>query len=185
MVDILHSIYGRKLGIDINGNLVVGGGIITNNDTTPTGIGQNGTIAAGATKTLTSADSGKTIFLNTLAGSVVTLPAATGSNVSYRFLVTVLATSASHKVQVANASDFMIGILPTMSDDPATVKAFAAANSGTVATNSDTITLNRTTTGSVTVGEWIEVRDIVANTWLVSGMLSATGTEATPFTAAV
>lgn len=144
-----------------------------------------GSQAGGATKTLTAVDSGKITNLDTLAGTVVTLPAATGSGAKYRFLVTVLATSASHKIQVANASDFMIGILPTMSDDPATVKAFAAANSGTVATNSDTITLNRTTTGSVTVGEWIQVEDVVANTWLVSGMLSATGTEATPFSAAV
>ena len=62
----------------------------------------------------------------------------------------------------------------------------SCANSGTVSTNSDTITLNRSTTGSVTLGEWLEVEDIAANTWAVNGMLSATGAAfATPFTAAV
>lgn len=144
-------------------------------------------VAAGATKTLTAANNNQTIKLDTLAGSVVTLPAATGSGTKFKFLVSVLATSASHKIQVANASDFMVGLISGARVDTAnTVLGFAAANSGTVATNSDTITLNRTTTGSVTVGEWIEVEDIAANTWEVSGMLSATGALfATPFTAAV
>lgn len=145
------------------------------------------TVAAGATKTLTAADNGKVILLDTAAGSVVTLPAATGSGITYRFLVTVIATSNSHKVQVANATDFMIGIATTVSDDaPPTVKGFAAANSGTVATNSDTITLNRTTTGSTVVGESFTLTDIVSATWQVRDFLTAsTGTEATPFTAAV
>lgn len=142
-------------------------------------------VAAGATKTLTAANDKQTIKLDTAAGSVVTLPAATGSGVRFKFLVTVLATSNSHKVQVANASDFMIGIIAGVSDDPATVKGWIAANSGTVATNSDTISLNRSTTGSVSVGETIEVEDVAANTWAVTGMVSQTGTEATPFSAAV
>lgn len=142
-------------------------------------------VAAGATKTLTAANDKQTIKLDTLAGSVVTLPAATGSGVKFKFLVTVLATSASHKVQVANASDFMIGAIAGVSDDPATVKGWIAANSGTVATNSDTISLNRSTTGSVSLGEWITVEDVAANTWAVEGMITQSGTEATPFSAAV
>jgi hypothetical protein len=81
----------------------------------------------------------------------------------------------------------MIGIINgSRVDSGNAVLGFAAANSGTVATNSDTITLNRTTTGSVSVGEWIDVEDVAANTWSVNGMLSATGAAfATPFTAAV
>lgn len=142
-------------------------------------------VAAGATKTLTSANDKQTVKLDTAGGSVVTLPAATGSGVRFKFLVTVLATSASHKIQVANASDFMIGTIAGVSDDPATVKGWIAANSGTVATNSDTITLNRGTTGSVSLGEYVDVEDVAANTWAVSGMITQTGTEATPFTAAV
>lgn len=142
-------------------------------------------VAAGSTITLTSANDRQTIKLDTLTGSVATLPAATGSGIRMRFLVTVKATSNSHIVQVANASDFMIGTLEGVSDDPATVKGWIAANSGTVATNSDTITLNRGTTGSVSVGEVFEVEDVAANTWLVTGMITQSGTEATPFSAAV
>lgn len=137
-------------------------------------------VAGGATLTLVAATHNKkTILLDTAGGTVVTLPAATGSGAVFKFIVTVLATSASHKVQVANANDAMIGIIKTMSDDPATVKAFAAAST------SDTITLNRTTTGSVSKGEWLEVIDIAANVFFVRGMTSSTGTEATPFSAAV
>lgn len=145
-------------------------------------------VAAGSAKTLTVAANNKQVVkLDTLTGSVVTLPAATGSGARFRFLVSVLATSNSHKVQVANASDFMVGVINGARIDTAnTVLGFAAANSGTVSTNSDTITLNRTTTGSVTVGEWLDVEDVAANTWAVNGLLTATGALfATPFTAAV
>ena len=41
--------------------------------------GPDGYVAAGATLTLTQDYTDKTILLNTLAGSVVTLPPATGS----------------------------------------------------------------------------------------------------------
>lgn len=143
--------------------------------------GQAASLAAGSTKTLTTADNGKTILLNALAGSVVTLPAASGSRTKFRFLVSVLATSASHKVQVANGTDVMIGIISgTRVDSGNAVLGFAAQST------SDTITLNRSTTGSVTLGEWITVEDISSGVWAVAGVLSATGAAfATPFTAAV
>jgi hypothetical protein len=142
--------------------------------------------AGGSTITLTSASSGKITNLDTAAGTTVTLPAATGTGNIYRFIVTVLATSNSHKIQVASGTDFFIGILSELSDDsPPTVKGWAAANSGTVSTNSDTITLNRSTTGSTIVGEWIEVCDVTTATWHVKGLVAGTGTEATPFSAAV
>lgn len=189
MVDILKSIRGKLLGLDVSGNLVVDGpGIIVNNGGTPIQLATSGSsryLAAGSTKTLTALDSGKTVRLDTLTGSVVTLPAATGSGARFRFYVSVLATSNSHKIQVANATDFFIGTIEGVSDDPATVKGWIAANSGTVATNSDTVTLNRTTTGSVSVGEVIEVEDVATATFLITGMITQNGTEATPFSAAV
>lgn len=190
-MDILTSIHGRRMGLGPNDELLLSGkAIFLDNLGVPTPVARVGSdkiIAAGATKTLTVQDAGRVIKLDTLAGSVVTLPAASGSGARYSFYVGVLATSNSHKIQVANATDFMIGIvMGTRVDNGNAVLGFAAANSGTVATNSDTITLNRTTTGSVSVGEWIEVEDVAANTWLVTGMLSATGAAfATPFSAAV
>lgn len=149
--------------------------------------------AGGRVKTLTAnttLDAGTddmTVLLNATAGLTVTLPAATGSGVKYRFVVAALATSNSYICQVASATDFFIGeIVGARTDSGNAVLGFCAANSGTVSTNSDTITLNRTTTGSVNVGEWFEVQDVATATWYVRGMLTATGAAfATPFSAAV
>ncbi len=142
---------------------------------------------AGTSKILTAANNRQTILLQDLAGSTVTLPAATGTGNRFRFVVSVLATSNSHIVKVANATDFFVGVIyGPRTDSGNVVLGFAAANSGTVATNSDTITLNRTTTGSVNKGEWLEVEDIATATFLVKGTLSGTGAAfATPFTAGV
>lgn len=142
--------------------------------------GLNAPVTAGATKTLTVVEhNGKTIKLDTAAGSVVTLPAATGSGAKFKFVISVIATSNSHIVKVANATDTMYGLVSVLSDDSAAVLGYKA--SGT----DDTITLNRTTTGSTALGEWLELEDIASGKWAVRGMLAATGTEATPFSATV
>ena len=143
-------------------------------------------INAGSTLSLVPLNhAGRVISLNAAAGSVVTLPAATGTGEKYKFLVSAIATSNSHVVKVANATDFMIGSILGVSDDPATAKGWISINSGTVATNSDTVTLNRSTSGSVTAGEWFEVQDVSANTWSITGVITQNGTEVTPFTAGV
>lgn len=172
MADILKSILGRKLGLDKDDNLIVKGSVITG--------GGSGPLAAGSTKTLTADDSGKLVALDTAAGSVVTLPAATGTGAKYRFYVSVLATSNSHIVKVANASDTMIGGIVIADTDTG-----GAASSFAAAATSDTITLNRSTTGSVALGEYLEVEDIASTKWLVSGWIAGTGTVATPFSATV
>lgn len=138
-------------------------------------------VAAGSALTVTEAlHDGKVIKLDTAAGSTCTLPAASGSGARFRFHITVIATSNSHIIKVANASDTMVGVIASISDDAANVvKPFFAAGTD------DTITLNRTTTGSTRVAEWVEVVDLAANLWQVNGVIAATGTEATPFSATV
>lgn len=139
-------------------------------------------VAAGAALTLTAAaHAGALINLDTAAGSTVTLPAATGSRNVYRFRVSVLATSNSHIVRVANASDAMEGMAIISDTDTGSAASMFMAVAGT----SDTITLNRTTTGSVTIGEMIEIEDIATNRFSVKAYLSGTGTVATPFSATV
>jgi hypothetical protein len=140
-------------------------------------------VAGGATLSVTEAlHDSKTVLLDTAAGTIITLPASTGGGARFRFLVSVIATSNSHKIQVANASDTMTGAILAVSDDAGfPVKGYTAdATAG-----ADTITLNRTTTGSTIKGEWVEVEDYAVNKWAVRGMIAATGTEATPFSAAV
>ena len=137
-------------------------------------------VAAGSTLTVTKAlHNGKTIALDTLTGSVCTLPAATGTGAVYRFLVTVLATSNSHIIKVANASDIMSGLVFSSTD---TTNLTSAWRTGAT---SDTITLNRSTTGSVSLGEYIEIMDIATNVFAVRGFTASDGVIATPFSATV
>lgn len=148
----------------------------------------NKTKAAGSTLTLLPSDSGAYVQLDTAAGSTVILPAgATAAlpngaaiGTKFTFTVSVLATSNSHIVKVANANDIMVGAIATVDTD--TSDAYAAFP--TLAA-SDTITLNRSTTGSVRTGETFTVEYIATNRWLVDGIVYVTGTPATPFSATV
>lgn len=146
--------------------------------------GQSGTsrqvTAAGSAVTITRASHlGKVILLDTASGSVATLPAASGSGDSYKFVVTTTVTSNSHKIQVANASDTMIGFLNAVT---------GAAASGDVGDlvggTDDTLTMNGTTTGGI-LGTVITVTDIATNLWLVEGTIVASGIVADVSSAAV
>lgn len=124
---------------------------------------------------------GRQINLDTATGSTVTLPPATGSGAVFSFVVSALATSNSHIVKVANSSDAMQGGIVIADTD----SSGAASSFFAVAGTSDTITLNRSTTGSVVVGEYLVVRDVAANRYQVEGLLAGTGAVATPFSATV
>ena len=142
--------------------------------------GVSALIAAGGTLTLTAAThSGRTIALDTAAGSVVTLPASSGGGAIYRFLVTVTATSNSHVIQVANATDEMRGYVIQDASEATAPNIYWAAD------NDDTITLNRTTTGLAAQGEYFELVDGTSGVFFVRGYSQANGIEATPFSNAV
>lgn len=137
-------------------------------------------VAAGGTLTLTeAAHDGKIIALDTAAGSVVTLPAATGSGARFLFLVTVTATTNSHIVKVTT-NDTMTGFVLN-NDLDGTAPAFYKATS-----TDDTITMNRTTTGGV-IGDWIECVDMLTDLWFIRGSITcvAGSNIATPFSATV
>jgi hypothetical protein len=112
------------------------------------------------------------------SGATVTLPASAGNGDIYRFYVHTTVTSNSAKIQVANATDVMAGNILSCQDSGDTVVGWETAST------SDTITLNGTTTGGIR-GDYIELEDAVAGFWRVRGTTSSTGTEATPFSAAV
>ena len=136
-----------------------------------------------ADATLGAEDSGKLIVLNAAdAGSTavtVTLPAATGSGQHYKIMVgTVSAMTAGYKVQVTG-DDTMDGVVMTLADGGNTVLGFETAAA------SDTFTMDGTTTGGVSIGDFIELIDIASNQWAISGQTTSSGTEATPFSAAV
>jgi hypothetical protein len=134
--------------------------------------------------TLTEAThSDKVLLLGEVGGNAlltVTLPAATGSGAIFRFVVSVVNTS-NYVIQVADATDTIDGNIMTNStgDTPDLAQPWLAGASD------DTITLNGTTTGGASIGDWIELIDIASNQWAVRGVTTSSGTEATPFSAAV
>lgn len=137
-------------------------------------------VACGATLTLTAAKhAGKTIALDTAAGSIAVLPPATGSGARYKFLVTVTATSNSHIIKVGNTTDEFRGFVVQDSDTATAPNIWWAAD------NDDTITLNRSTSGLAAQGEYFEIVDAVAGHFFVQGFSQASGVEITPFSASV
>lgn len=112
------------------------------------------------------------------AGATVTLPAASGSGDRYRFLVETTVTSNNDIIQVANATDVMTGVVISANDTDASTSGWETAST------SDTITLNGSTKGGIK-GDYIELEDAASGLWRVLGHTSSTGTEATPFSAAV
>lgn len=131
-----------------------------------------------AATTLTSANAGRLHLLDASGGFTVTLPASVGNGARFRFQVKTVSTTG-YVVQVANATDVMQGAVFTVSDGAAAVLGYATAST------SDTITLNGTTKGGVTIGDWFELTDYAAGFFAITGFTTSSGTEATPFSAAV
>ena len=134
------------------------------------------TVTAATVTINADAHVGMPIILNRAAGCVATLPAATGSGNTYNFIGAIDATG-DQKVQVANSSDTMAGVA-YLGNDSAGASCFYTAAA------SDTITLDGSTTGGLK-GWRVTCTDMAANTWAVMVMSEASGTEATPFSAAV
>ena len=125
---------------------------------------------------------GRTLLLGEVGGNAaltLTLPAATGTGAVYKFIVSVTNTS-NYKIQVADATDTIDGIMMYLDEDGTNVSAFP-----TVAA-SDTITLNGGTQGGI-VGDYLELIDIATNQYHVRGVMrvAAGANPATPFSAAV
>lgn len=140
-----------------------------------TGTGAVAAAVTAATLTIDSSYNGQVIPLNRAAGITVTLPAATGSQAVYRFVVSTAVTSNNHIIKVANATDVMAG---TAGVSGTTGSVFSTLPA------SDTITMNGSTTGGL-AGSYVEVIDIAAGDWIVTAALVGSGTPATPFSATV
>lgn len=117
---------------------------------------------------------GEVIPLNRAGGMTITLPAATGSQAVFRFVVGTTFTS-NCVIQVANATDTLNGT--------ASVAGTTASVFGTLPA-SDTLTMNGSTLGGL-AGSFVEVHDVAAGDWIIRANLIGSGTPATPFSAAV
>ena len=147
------------------------------------GILQNASvIAAGATYTASVADHNKTILLNTAAGSVVTLPLATGSGLHLKIITSVTCTSNNHIIIVtAGATNMLQGTLIGTDTDTTDTQIMYPA---LVGDTFDTITMNGTTKGGL-VGDHFFLTDVLTGTWALFGQINQNGTVATPFSSAV
>ena len=126
---------------------------------------------------------GRPLLLGEVGGNAsltVTLPASYGGGDSYHFIVSVVNTS-NYVIAVANSSDTIDGCIVNVDTDSVDNSATGFAS----AAASDTMTFNATTQGMLTIGDWVEVMDIAENQWTVKGVVSGSGTIATPFSAAV
>ncbi|MEY9328248.1 hypothetical protein [Sinorhizobium fredii] len=132
-----------------------------------------------ATLSLTMAThGGATVVVDRAAGTTITLPAASGSGVKFKVVVKTTITSNDLIIQVANATDVMTGTALFGQDSADTAVLFETA------ADSDTITMDGSTAGGIK-GDIIELEDLASGLWGVTVRGSGTGTEATPFSAAV
>ena len=118
---------------------------------------------------------GQRVVFNRAAGVTATLPAATGSGNRYEFIGAIDATG--NQIIQVTGDDTMAGVAYLGNDS-------AAASCFYTAATSDTITLDGSTKGGLK-GWRVICDDIAADTWAVMVMSEASGTEATPFSAAV
>lgn len=132
-----------------------------------------------ATLTLNKKTHGNaTLVASRAAGIVFTLPASGGTGTKFRIYVQTTITTNSLIVQVANATDVMAGLAIVAQDAADTAVIFETAST------SDTMTMNGSTKGGIR-GDVIELEDVVSGFWAIKVVASATGTEETPFSAAV
>jgi hypothetical protein len=131
-----------------------------------------------ATFTVPKTAQDMTYVLNRAAGVTVTLPDATASGRKLRFIVGTTVTSNNDIIAVPDAANVMTGHALLAQDAADTAVMFETAS------DSDTITMNGSTKGGIK-GDIVELIDIGADLWWVRVQGSATGTEATPFSAAV
>jgi hypothetical protein len=145
---------------------------------------QRGVVAAnGDTLAVTQAlHAGKVVQFGKTTGTIVTLPAATGTGDEYDFVIGVTATSNANIIKVANATDVMDGSIMTQQDTDVdgTTKVWRAD------AGDDTITMaGAATTGGI-VGGRIKCIDYKSGFWSCQGTTqSGGGSEATPFSATV
>lgn len=134
-------------------------------------------IAGGAATTLTQIlHDSKTVLWDTAAGTILTLPAATGTGMRLRCVVSVTVTSNDHTLVCVGTDEFNGHCIQTDTDTTDTLASYPAL----AGDNFDVITLNGTTSGGL-IGDWFEVEDIVTGVWAVRGQINSTGTVVTPF----
>lgn len=152
---------------------LVDGTTRTNQSLAPVNLGGLVAVKIAAT-TLTAADHGCVCEWNTAAGYAFTLPAVE-RGLRFRFVVRTTITSLAARVACATG-DFFLGDI-VQSTDGTFVTATHTANG----TTHLAFSANGSTTGGIK-GDWFDIVGYDDTRWLVcGGLISATGSEASPW----
>ncbi len=120
---------------------------------------------------------GKITLLSLAGGYTATLPPATGSGIVYRVHIGIVSTTG-YVINVNPTTDNYEGNVVNIDTDSVDNEA-----TGFVSTGSDDnrFTMNGTTQGGLTIGDWVEFLDAADTVWHVRGQLSGSGSIATSF----
>jgi hypothetical protein len=169
---------GGSLVIDSGATFTATGGTLTN----PTIVGPISTgpvpVACGATCTLGTANVRAITKLDTAAGSVATLPAATGTGTTYSMVVTTAVSSNADKVLLTTVTDTIIGT--AVGENAGTAKVFVG-NASTY--HSLQMPFAGTQPSGGFVGDEINCTDIASTIWFCNVKYQAGTTPTTPYSA--
>lgn len=135
-------------------------------------------IACGATCTIGGANAGNYTRLDTAAGSVATLPAATNQGTTYKFYVSVATTSNAHKILTNPITDTIIGT--AIGENAGTAKVFVG-NAGTF--HSIQMPFAGTQPSGGFIGDTIVCTDVASGIWKCDITYQAGTTPTTPYSA--
>ena len=121
---------------------------------------------------------GGLVVFNSTTGVTLTLPASSGDGTRFEIVFNKTISSGSFVCQVANATDVIQGTAFTIDDDGVPANAWATS------ATSDTITMDGSTQGGK-IGDRITLTDMASGFYQVNILSNESGTEATPFSAAV
>lgn len=137
---------------------------------------RNVQVATAAFTVVQNNHEGRVLLLNNAGvATTATLPNATGTGAVYKFMVQAVNTS-NYLIKTNRGADTFDGLILNSDTDSS-----GAMRGWSPAATDDTITLNGTTSGGSSIGDFIEVRDIAVNQWAVYGVTSGTGVVITPF----
>jgi len=133
-------------------------------------------LACGSAKTLVQRDSGSLVELDTLTGSILTLPTPV-KGMMFDVAVKLTNTSNSHIIKTGvAASEFLLGGVNMMT--AASAVTLGVALDGTTHI---TLTMNGTTTGGK-IGTVLRFTAINDTQWVVTGLIEGDAALATPAT---
>jgi hypothetical protein len=128
----------------------------------------------GATRTLTTRESGALCLFDRAAGIVYTLPPPV-VGMTFEFLVTTTVTSNAAKVITDAGTTFIVGGISAQHQTPGSQDQFTADG-----TTIRAISTNGSTTGGIQ-GESYTLTAISSTQWGIRGQTVTSGTAATPF----